>query len=82
MLAHARTCPGETGAHSRITSIPAEYGNLQCPRAVIPNGHVHHGDRDARAPHFIRIDDIAHDNLDDHDYLCRTLPGYNSYNEV
>jgi hypothetical protein len=85
MFAHARACPGETGAHSRDASIPAEYGNLQCPRAVISNSHVRHGGRDARASHFICIDHIAHDDHydhDDHDYPCRTVPGYNSYNEV
>jgi hypothetical protein len=50
VFAHARACPGETGAHSHDTSIPAEYGNLQCTRAVISNGHVRHVSRDARAP--------------------------------
>jgi hypothetical protein len=41
-LAHARMCPGETGAHSHDASIPADYGNLQRPRTIISNGHAHH----------------------------------------
>jgi hypothetical protein len=83
---HAR--PGNTDTHSRDTSIPAKYGSLQRPRAVISSGHVHHVGRDACAHYFSRIYHIDHDahdgryNHDDHDYPNKVSPGYNGYNHT
>jgi hypothetical protein len=81
-LAHARTCLGQTDAHSRDASISTEYGNLQRPHTVISNSHVRHDARDACVSHFIGIDHIAHNNHDDHDYPYKTVLDYNGYNEV
>jgi hypothetical protein len=84
-FAHARACPYETGAHSRDASIPAKYGDLLRPRAVVSNGHVCHIGRDARAHRFARIYHVTHDgryNHDDHDYPGKIFLGYNGYNQA
>jgi hypothetical protein len=43
---------------------------------------VHHDSRDARATRFICINHVIHDDHDEYDYPYKTVPDYNSYNEV
>jgi hypothetical protein len=77
--AHA-CASGKTRAHSRDASIPAVYGNLQRPRAVISSGHFRHVGRDAHVHYFVRICHVVHDahdnryNHDDHNYPVKVSP--------
>jgi hypothetical protein len=72
-FSHTRA-PREIGTHSHDASIPAEYGNLQHPRAIISSDHVRNVGRDAHAHYFAYIYHVTHDSHYNHNYPDKVIP--------